>query len=116
MKSTKTPKVSYPPYLDSYGSLLSHLENQFETLTTQEKSEQKGDKFVEFTLRLIPHLEIGQRFERPKKNKKKTHDKGVDLSCDSLDGNEVLLAQAKYSVPEVKELDSIISKFQNYDA
>ncbi|HEX8163662.1 MAG TPA: AIPR family protein [Pyrinomonadaceae bacterium] len=115
MKPPKSAKVAYPPYLESYGSLLSHLENQFEPLSSTEKSQQKGDRFVEFALRLIPHLEIGQRFERPKRNSKKTHDKGVDLSSNSLDGGELLLVQTKYSIPEVKELDTIFSKFQNYD-
>jgi hypothetical protein len=67
-------------------------------------------------MRLVPHIEIGQRFERPKVSKKKTHDKGVDLSCNSVDRSEILLIQSKYSIPEVKELDSIISKFQNYEA
>lgn len=116
MTTSKKARFTYPPYLESYGSLLSHLENQFEGLIGHEKADEKGDRFVEFTVRLVPHLEIAQRFERPRRNKKKTHDKGVDLIANSLDGSEVLLIQSKYSIPEVKEVDSIISKFQNYDA
>ncbi|HEX8502640.1 MAG TPA: AIPR family protein [Pyrinomonadaceae bacterium] len=116
MKNQRPKRVAYPSYLENYGSLLSHLENQFNTLLPHEKSEEKGDRFVEFALRIVPHLDLGQRFDRPKKNKRKTHDKGVDLSCHSLDNSEELLIQSKYSIPEVKEFDSVISKFQNYDA
>jgi len=109
--------LDFPPYLDSYGSLLSHLDGQFATLKPHEKAEEKGDRFVEFVIRLIPHLEISRGFERPQKNKKKSHDKGVDvIAASKTELNSNLNVQSKYGISEVQEFDSILSKFQSYDA
>jgi hypothetical protein len=107
---------SYPPFLESYGALLSHLENQFAGLSPQDKSDEKGDRFVEFALRLIPHLDISARFERPQPNKKKTHDKGVDITAEGREKTEILFVQSKYSIADVPAFDSILSKFQSFDA
>jgi hypothetical protein len=99
----------FPSFLQDYGKLLSHFQGEFEPLN----SKQKGDYFVNFVQRLIPHSEIGEQFERPQKGKA-THDEGIDLYCESKDGNEFLYAQSKYSIPGVDEIDLIISKFESF--
>lgn len=108
-------EIEFPQYLESYGSFFSHLQNQFESMATHEKSEQKGNKFIEFALRVIPHIGIAQRFNRPEANKKKSHDKGVDIITESKDGSEIIFVQAKYTLRDVQEFDSILSKFQAYE-
>lgn len=106
---SQAPKA-FPYFLEEYGKLLSHLHTELESLS----SKQKGDYFVDFAQRLVPHSEIGRSFERPQRSLKETYDEGIDLSCESEDGTQVLYIQAKYSIPGVDEIDSIMSKFESY--
>jgi hypothetical protein len=100
----------FPDFLHDYGRLLSHFQSEFEPLD----SKGRGDFFAEFTRRLVPHTEVGRRFERPIK-RKQTYDEGVDLECGSKDHAEALYIQSKYTVPGVDEVDSIVSKFEAYE-
>lgn len=101
----------FPYFLQGYGKLLSHFQTELESLASKEK----GDYFVDFVQRLVPHSDIGQNFERPQKSSKQTHDEGIDLSCKNEDGIRVLYIQAKYSIPGVDEVDLILSKFESYE-
>jgi len=107
--TTKTNDL--PPFVRSYGELYSHLQSEFDPLTSNER----GDHFLEFAERVVPHTEVGERFELPKK-RQKTHDKGVDLECESLDKSGLLSIQSKYTISGVDDLDLIISKFEAYEA
>jgi hypothetical protein len=100
----------FPCFLQDYGKLLSHFQAEFESLS----SKQKGDYFADFAQRLVPHSEIGRSFERPQKSPKETYDEGVDLSCGSKDGTQVLYIQAKYGISGVDDMDLIMSKFRSY--
>ncbi len=100
-----------PPFIRSYGELYSHLQSEFEPLGPNER----GDYFLEFAERIVPHTEVGARFELPQK-RQKTHDKGVDLECETPDKSERLSIQSKYTISGVDDLDLIISKFEAYEA
>ncbi len=99
-----------PPFIRSYGELYSHLQSEFEPLGPNER----GDYFLEFAERIVPHTEVGARFDLPKK-RQKTHDKGVDLECETPDKSEKLSIQSKYTISGVDDLDLIISKFEVYE-
>lgn len=99
----------YPTFLRDYGGLLSHFNSQFADLNSYER----GDKFVQFVQRLIPHSSVGERFEVPKL-RQVSHDKGVDLECESKDKTEQLFVQSKYTIKGVDDIDGIISKFRDY--
>jgi hypothetical protein len=99
-----------PPFIRSYGELLSHLQSEFDPLNSNER----GDYFLEFAERIVPHTEVGARFGLPKK-RQKTHDKGVDLECETPDKSELLSIQSKYTISGVDDLDLIISKFEAYE-
>jgi hypothetical protein len=53
----------FPSFLQDYGKLLSHFQGEFEPLN----SKQKGDYFVNFVQRLIPHSEIANNLNALKK-------------------------------------------------
>ena len=46
--------------------------------------------------------------------RQKSHDGGVDLDCASLDGQEILCIQSKYTIRDVDDFDNIVSKFKVY--
>jgi hypothetical protein len=52
----------------------------------------------------------------PELSEKSTHDDGVDLLTSTNDSGARLCIQSKYKIRGKDELDSIISKFQNYEA
>jgi hypothetical protein len=103
-------QTEFPIFLRDYGKLLSHLQSQFDGLTSVEK----GNHFAKFAKRVIPLSEVGERFETPML-RQPTHDEGIDLECESKDKTEVLYVQAKYTIPSVDEFDTIVSKFQDYE-
>lgn len=99
----------YPAFLRDYGSLLSHFNSQFAELNSYER----GDKFVRFVQRLVPHSGVGERFEALQL-RQASHDQGIDLECESKDNTELLFVQSKFTVKGVDEIDGIISKFRDY--
>jgi hypothetical protein len=91
-------EIIYPNFLNSYGSLKDHLDGQFSELETSDKSQQKGRRFVEFCLKLLPQIEEFQKYSNFRENPKKTHDKGVDIFGKDQSEEETFFAQAKYSI------------------
>jgi hypothetical protein len=104
-----TQLEDYPPFLQNYGSLLSHFNGHFSDLNSGER----GERFVQFAKRLIPHTAIGERFEVPH-IRQRSHDQGVDLEAESKDKKEILSVQSKYTIKDIDELDRIFSKFATY--
>ena len=58
-------------------------------------------------------LDTFRGFETPRL-RQRTHDKGVDLECESRDGREKLCIQSKYTIRTIDDLDGIVSKFKDY--
>jgi hypothetical protein len=99
----------YPRFLRDYGALLSHFNSNFEGLSPHEK----GERFVQFAKRAVPHSRVGEGFETPRL-RQRTYDKGIDLTAVSRDGAELLCIQSKYTIRGVDDLDSIFSKFKDF--
>src|SRR5690242_9298624 len=93
----------YPPFLLDYGSLLSHFNIHFTDLNSAER----GETFVQFVRRLVPHTPIGERFEKPYV-RQRSHDQGVDLTAEGKNQQEILFVQSKYTIRDVDEIDRII--------
>jgi hypothetical protein len=100
----------FPEHLKSYDFLTQHLRAQLEVLNTTEK----GSRFVYFTQRLIPQTELGADYYLPALSEKKSHDEGVDLIAENRDGQSKLYIQAKLWVDRTEDIDTVLSKFQNY--
>ncbi|MGB3308908.1 MAG: AIPR family protein [Nodosilinea sp.] len=109
MNTRLSTDSEFPFFLQSYGNLKDHIDSQLSELSSTEK----GRIFSELSSRLMLLSSIGQNYDYPKQNEKLTHDDGVDFFATSLEGGN-LYCQAKFTIPSVKEFDSIISKFHDY--
>jgi hypothetical protein len=101
-----------PAFLQSFANLSGHFDEHFEPLD----SNQRGDAFLDLSLKLVPFTETGQRFPRLHVSEKKSHDQGVDLASDPNTENQVLCVQAKYKIHSKDEFDTIVSKFAHFEA
>lgn len=96
-----------PSILSSYSAFRQHVEGQLKGL----QGHAKGDPWQEFTKRLMPLTEFGRTFGALRDNPKKTRDKGWDIIGKDEDTKATLYVQAKYSVNDVNELESVISSW-----
>jgi hypothetical protein len=107
--------IDYPAFLAGTTELKQHLDHRWQDLSAKDK----GDQFAEFVRNLMPRTEVGRDFAMLE-NRGQSHDNGVDLFAEDIDVDgadgkpRYLLVQAKYTVSEKAEFDSIISKFQHY--
>jgi hypothetical protein len=104
--------LQFPAFLEDYGSLYSHLTAEFEGLSSNDK----GDFFADFSMKLASQTECGMGYISFQK-RKKSHDKGVDITAvNELNESSLLAIQSKLTLPSVEEFDSIISKFRNFES
>lgn len=96
-----------PSILSSYGAFRQHLEGQLKGLS----GHAKGDPWQEFAKRLVPLTDFGKPFGALRNNPKKTRDKGWDIFGKDEDTKSTIYVQAKYSVPDINELESVISSW-----
>lgn len=101
-----------PEFLKAYEDFSAHLEEHFEDLD----SVHRGDSFVDFALKILPLTDTWQGYSAPEIEEKKTHDGGIDFRAASDDGKKTVRGQSKYKIKKVDDLDTILSKFQNYEA
>lgn len=106
-----TEPANLPYFLQSWDNLLQHFDEHF-----PEDGNGRGDTFLVLAQRLIPITEVGRGFPPPALSEKKSHDGGVDLLTAENDRGQKLCVQSKYKVRGKDELDSIISKFESYEA
>lgn len=105
-------KNKIPDYLLSYGNMISYFQSQYEGLISIER----GRKFLNLALRIIPLTEIGEIYEFPKVSKKESHDHGIDAIAKKKNTpSEKLYIQSKYVIKGVDEFDLIFSKFKNFE-
>jgi hypothetical protein len=109
---TTSESLTLPPFLRSFEDLIGHFDQHFEPLN----SSQRGDAFLGFCLKLVPFTEVGRRFTNLRASEKKSHDHGVDLISDPNEEGQILCVQSRYKVPGKEELDSIVSKFADYQS
>lgn len=106
--SVDDPQLPY--FLQSFENLTAHFDEHFGSLGSNER----GDSFLDVALRIIPLSEPGQVFPPPKPSNRRSHDGGVDISAEAEDGRH-LFAQSKYKIREKADLDSIFSKFKDFE-
>lgn len=75
----------------------------------------KGSTFRDFVARLLPESARGHRFGPLIPNPKQSHDLGVDVLSADTESDQFAL-QTKFSIYEKKDLDEIVSKFNNYES
>src|SRR6266545_2003544 len=98
--------TNYPPILSSFGAFHQHIEVQLKGLL----GHAKGDPWQEFSKKVMPITEIGSEFQTYRDNPKKTRDKGWDI-IGKDDDKKTIYVQAKYTVANVNELDSVVSNW-----
>jgi AIPR protein len=101
-----------PPYLTTYEHFATHLAEQFGTASPQ----QRGDRFVNFALQFIPQIEESSGFFGLEISPKKSHDGGIDLLTARSESGARLFVQSKYRLRTKDDLDSVISKFEAWEA
>lgn len=100
-----------PGFLQSFENFQSHLEEHFGDLG----SSQRGDTFLNLALKVLPLSDGGMSFSAFEANEKKSHDQGVDIISGVNESGEILFCQSKYKIRKKDELDSIISKFYDFE-
>ncbi|KNX38934.1 hypothetical protein VV01_20255 [Luteipulveratus halotolerans] len=100
-----------PRYLRSLADFRAYLDDEF----SSETSPSKGNRFVNAMLQLLPHLPQAQGFESFELSPTVSHDGGVDISSRQNADGSVLRVQSRYKLERVDDLDSILSKFEDYD-
>jgi hypothetical protein len=101
-----------PEFLRSFEELTAHFDEHFDNLGSNDR----GETFLELARKIIPLTEEGSTFPAPEPSPKKSHDGGIDLlSTENAEGVP-LCAQSKYKIRSKDEIDSIISKFQDYES
>lgn len=76
----------------------------------------KGRGWRDFLCELLPLTEVGRDFPKPKPTVKESNDRGVDAMSDPNDAGQVLVLQAKLDVPGKEQLDSVLSKFMDFES
>ncbi|MFI6534753.1 AIPR family protein [Nonomuraea sp. NPDC050547] len=103
--------TEYPSYLQALSDFTAYLADQFEPLDTTER----GQRFAEALLLVLPHLPRCEEFFEYQLNAKKSHDRGIDILSDTRPDGARAVCQSKLRISGTEELDSIISKFQAYE-
>lgn len=101
-----------PDFLQSFEDFRGHLDTHFEELDSNER----GDRFLRLVEKLVPLTELGQQFPPPAIADKRSHDGGVDLITTPNEAGQVLAIQSRFKVREAKDLDSILSKFKDFES
>jgi hypothetical protein len=105
------PDADLPEFLRSPEEFSQHLGEQLDPQSNGEK----GDAFLAFVCKVLPLCDFWNGFGDPLPNPKKTHDKGVDFEARHQSSNVVIAGQSKYRIRDVAGLDTIISKFKDYE-
>jgi hypothetical protein len=105
-----TPDSSnLPLFLRSPEAFSEHLSEQL----AEQGNVEKGDSFLAFACKVLPLCEFWKDCSDPIPNEKKSHDKGVDFEARL--GSAPIAGQSKFKIRDVAALDSVISKFADYD-
>jgi hypothetical protein len=100
----------FPAFLRSLEDLQAHFDEEFAGLTNVER----GRRFSELVLRLIPELDEARDFPEPRRSEKESYDEGIDLLTSTNSAGDQLFVQSKYKIRTKDEFDTIVSKFEAY--
>ncbi len=100
-----------PWFLQSFENLTTHFEEHFSDLNGNDR----GERFVQFACKLMSLVAEGQDFTAIRVADKKTHDGGVDILSDENERGFTLRLQSKYKIRGKEDVDTILSKFENYE-
>lgn len=103
-------QAEFPEHLRSYDGLVQDVRAQLHGLSNSEK----GDRFAQFVQNLVPQSELNVSFNQPTLSEKKSNDEGVDLAAIGKDGISTLYVQSKLWIDRADQIDSILTKFQDY--
>jgi AIPR protein len=101
-----------PRFLSTYDDFMAHVEEQFVDL----KPHAKGRRFVTFALDFIPQIEEAAGFSGLELSEKQSHDEGIDLLTAQTESGQRLFVQSKFRIRTKDELDTILSKFEAFEA
>lgn len=101
-----------PAFLRSFEDLMGHFDEHFGELGSNDR----GDTFLALAEKLLPLMDEFSEFPPPAPNERKSHDGGVDLLTAEARDGRILCIQSKYKIREKAEFDTIISKFNDYEA
>jgi hypothetical protein len=105
-----TNDTVFPHFLRSYDELNAYIRETVECFSTTDK----GRTFAGFVTRVIRLSELGHRFTNVEIGAEGP-DGGVDLTALSGDSTAILYGQAKLTVKKAEEIDTIMSKFHNFE-
>lgn len=106
------PTDQYPDFLQSYDLLKQHFDANLDFLSNTKK----GNKFADFSRRIIPFCD-DIRIDIKSDDltlRQASHDQGVDIEG-LTSSNQYIYGQSKYSILQIDHIDSIFSKFQDFD-
>lgn len=104
---------NFPDFLQSYERMSIHLKD----LLDDQKllPIEKGKKFTQFVMQILPLTEIGIRLQfETIETRKHSHDEGIDIVCTNAERTHILYVQCKLTLRNVADIDGIFAKWQNY--
>jgi hypothetical protein len=107
-----TGRPDLPRFLSTYDDFMAHVEEQFVDL----KPHARGRRFVSFALEFIPQIEEAAGFSGLELSEKQSHDDGIDLLTAQTESGRRLFVQSKFKIRTKDELDTILSKFEAFEA
>ncbi|GIJ30698.1 hypothetical protein Vqi01_58600 [Micromonospora qiuiae] len=97
-----------PRWLSDHDAFTAHLNEQL----ADENPHGKGLRFVNFVLAVLPRVPQVSEFTDFERNKRLSHDKGVDILTAATDGGRQLFVQSKFKIRRTDEIDTILSLFE----
>jgi hypothetical protein len=111
MSADSIAPETLPPFLRTEEDFRAYLDEEF----GPEGSAGRGRRFMDAMLLLLPQLPLADEFSGFKASNTVSHDGGVDISSEPNPAGAVIRAQTKYKIERVDDLDSILSKFSEYE-
>jgi hypothetical protein len=103
---------SLPNFLKDYGSFRERVDAELSGKSTVEK----GDSFNRLITKVLPLCEEWGDFGIPVPRDKKSHDGGIDFVSEKEENDRMAAGQSKLRIPSRDELDSVVSKFQEFES
>lgn len=101
-----------PVFLQDYQALSDHFDIHFDGLSSVER----GRRFTQFALRIMPAIEELADYHEFGLSEKESYDEGVDCTAvhREFEGAR-LYGQFKYRIRKKDELDGVLSQFQSFE-
>lgn len=100
-----------PRWLTDHDAFTAHLNEQL----ADENPHGKGLRFVNFVLTVLPRVPQVSEFTDFERNKRLSHDKGVDILTAVAESGRQLFVQSKFKIRRTDEIDNILSLFEAFE-